>query len=273
MCLLPLIALAVIAQAASVIANNPKRGLAYPNERDHLQDIARAYGTSVSWTYNWGVNSMVSIPSSSGITHVPMQWGVQGAEGFFAQVVGGGYQTVLAFNEPDLPSQSNVSPDQAVRTWKEHIQPLKQKGVRLGSPGISSAPSGKSWLKEFLDKCHDCNVDFIAVHWYGEGGQNFINYLSDIHAAFQRFPVWVTEFGCTSGNDNGEPEHGFRKARVLMPLSDVQTFLRETIGFMDSTGWVEKYAWFAFDRYTAGLRTNLLDGNGNLNTLGRMYVG
>ena len=95
MCLLPLIALAVIAQAASVIANNPKRGLAYPNERDHLQDIARAYGTSVSWTYNWDVNSMVSIPSSSGITHVPMQWGVQGAEGFFAQVVGGGYQTVL----------------------------------------------------------------------------------------------------------------------------------------------------------------------------------
>ncbi|ESK94770.1 glycosyl hydrolase 53 domain-containing protein [Moniliophthora roreri MCA 2997] len=185
-------------------ARNTKRGLAYPNEPAHMRDISKAYGTSISWTYNWAVDPLAAIPQ--GIEPVPMQWGVQGVESFRNLVVQKGYKAILGFNEPDLQSQSNISPSQAATLWETHIQPLKQQGIRLGSPAISSAPApaGKAWLRAFLDQCRSCDIDFIAVHWYGEGAQNFINYLNDVHVTFPGYLIWVTEFGCTSGNDNGE---------------------------------------------------------------------
>lgn len=48
--------------------------------------------------------------------------------------------------------------------WKTYLEPLKTRGVRLGSPAPSSAPSGKIWLQQFLDACAGgCTVDFIAL--------------------------------------------------------------------------------------------------------------
>ncbi len=48
--------------------------------------------------------------------------------------------------------------------WREYINPLHYyyPGVELGSPAPSGAPSGKTWLLDFLDECDGCTVDFIA---------------------------------------------------------------------------------------------------------------
>jgi len=59
-------------------------------------------------------------------------------------------------------------------------EPLRcNHGIRIGSPGISSAPNGISWLKEFLSLicAGGSDVDFYALHWYGEGLGNFCDYL------------------------------------------------------------------------------------------------
>lgn len=48
--------------------------------------------------------------------------------------------------------------------WKTYLEPLRQQGVRLGSPAPSSAPSGLIWLQDFLTSCAGgCTIDFIAL--------------------------------------------------------------------------------------------------------------
>ncbi|KAL0579405.1 hypothetical protein V5O48_002576 [Marasmius crinis-equi] len=280
----------------AVAARNPKRGLAYPTEPGHAQDILKADGINspVSWMYTWDVDPRdVDVPRH--IEFVPMQWGTRGIEGLAEMVIGRGYKNILAFNEPELPGQSNIRVEEAARLWKTFLRPLKTLGggatVRLGSPAVSSAPQGKDWLKRFFELCgSDCGVDFIAMHWYGEGAQNFINYMHDMHATFPRYPIWVTEFGCTSGSDQGAFFALFIAfGMVSEGVSEVKVFLNETLHFLDSSSWVERYAWFAFDvkidqrdanqlssswsygnALSADLFLDLLDIRGNLNALGNL---
>jgi len=92
-----------------------------------------------------------------------------------------------------------MSPQRGAELWRAHVQPLKVQGIRLGSPAPSSAPSGKTWLQDFLGACGgDCTVDFIALHWYGINSTQFVGYLQDFHSTFQR-PIWVTEWACQVG--------------------------------------------------------------------------
>jgi hypothetical protein len=56
-----------------------------------------------------------------------------------------------------------MSPQDGAAMWKQHIQPLKGKGLRLGSPAPTSAPNGKTWIQDFIAACDGCTVDFIAL--------------------------------------------------------------------------------------------------------------
>lgn len=100
---------------------------------------------------------------------------------------------------PQQHDQSNLTPQQGADLWKTHLEPLKAQGILLGSPAPSSAPSGKTWLQDFLTACGGgCSVDFIALHWYAINSTEFIGYLQDFHRTFQR-PIWVTEWACQVG--------------------------------------------------------------------------
>ena len=105
---------------------------------------------------------------------------------------------VLAFNEPDGQSStggSAIPADLAASTWQRQIEPLKQKGVKLGAPAVTGAPSGFTWLQNFFTQCAgNCSVDFIPVHWYG----NFEGLASHVGQVMGTYPniseVWVTEW-------------------------------------------------------------------------------
>jgi hypothetical protein len=45
-------------------------------------------------------------------------------------------QHLMAFNEPDISSQSGLDPNYAAQLYMEQIQPWGNKGVSLGSPAI-----------------------------------------------------------------------------------------------------------------------------------------
>ena len=122
---------------------------------------------------------------------------------------------------PQQADQSNMSPEDGASLWKRHLEPLKSRGMRLGSPAPSSAPSGKVWLQDWLEACAGgCNPDFIALRerasfkilafqllflsflilgpwtdWYGTNASTFQAYLEDFHDTFQ-LPIWVTEWAC-----------------------------------------------------------------------------
>ncbi|KAK1752017.1 alkali-sensitive linkage protein 1 [Echria macrotheca] len=155
--------------------------------------------------------------------------------------------------------------DLAVGEWLRVVEPLRKAGVRCGSPGISSAPHGVTWLKEFVEKVRagGSDVDFYALHWYGEGLGPFYDYLwSTYYQLGADKKVWVTEFATTNWSKENP-----------LPKDVVEEFCRESCKYLDTLDWVEKYAWFGAmrDPGTVGRWAAMLDADGKLTPLGKMY--
>ncbi|KAJ6551420.1 glycosyl hydrolase catalytic core-domain-containing protein [Mycena capillaripes] len=220
----------------------------------------------VSWYYTWGLGSV-----DTDLEFVPMLWGqkdvaqwTDASDGINATIAQRKPTAVLGMNEPQQPGQSNLTPQQGADMWKTYIEPLHAQGLRLGSPAPSSAPSGKTWIQDFLTACDGgCTVDFIALHWYDVNATNFIEYLTDFHDTFQR-PIWVTEWACQ--NFNNGPQ-------CTQP--EVAELLNQTQAFMDAQDWVERYAWFGVMRDLGGVNPDdaMMNSKGQITDLGKQYIG
>jgi len=220
----------------------------------------------VSWYYTWGLSSV-----DTDLEFVPMLWGqkdvtqwTDSSDGINATIAQRKPTAVLGMNEPQETGQSNLTPQQGADMWKSYIEPLHAQGLRLGSPAPSSAPSGKTWIQDFLTACDGgCTVDFIALHYYDVNATKFAEYLTDFHNTFQR-PIWVTEWACQNFNNGPqctEPE--------------VAEFLNQTQVFMDAQDWVERYAWFGVMRDLQGVNPDdaMMNSNGQITDLGKQYIG
>ncbi|KAJ8507118.1 hypothetical protein ONZ45_g10474 [Pleurotus djamor] len=231
-----LLNLSTFTLAHTALAKNSKRGLAFAafsSPNDILH--ANQSTSAISWHYDWSSSPTSSAVAGSHIEYVPMQWGTRGIDGLEGLVRARGAKIVLGFNEPDFAEQSNLSPAQAAQLWKQYIQPLKSSlNVKLVSPAISSADTGIPGA--------------LVWEW-------FVEYLERVHSTFPGKKVWVTEFAETS-----------------MDVNAVSTFMKDALPFLDSTPWIERYAWFAYMRPQNGVAWNLLDGSGNLNRIGKSYV-
>lgn len=102
----------------------------------------------------------------------------------------GGSGHLLAFNEPEQSSQSNLSPQDAANAYLTYMTPFSGR-AQLGSPAVSN--DGASWISEFMSLCSNCGVTFIAVHWYNDytlfdDFQNWVNF-----ACSFGLQVWITE--------------------------------------------------------------------------------
>ncbi|KAI0267409.1 glycoside hydrolase [Gloeopeniophorella convolvens] len=265
LCLAPLVVMATSTQHGQLldVPQPSKAGLAWPNAGS--VDISQYRMTGkVSWYYSWSPS-----PFDTDLEFVPMLWG-QDQIGSWQSTINQTIQqravhAALTFNEPELPSQSNLTAQQGADLWKQYIQPLKTEGLRLGSPAPSSAPSGKTWLQEWLQACAGgCSVDFIALHWYGVDADAFTAYLADFHATFN-LPIWVTEWACQNYVDSSKQ----------CSQDGVSRFMNVTQSFMDSTSYVERYAWFGAMENLQGVNPDnaLMTPDGKINALGEQYIG
>ncbi|KAG5643544.1 hypothetical protein DXG03_000685 [Asterophora parasitica] len=250
-----------------------KRGLAFSSEQTP-GDLNNANQTKshISWQYDWG-NSPPAYIAVSNIEYIPMQWGTGKIEQFADAVAAQGAKTILAFNEPDFDKESNMLATDAAKLWKQYLEPLKAKGIRLGGPAVTGSPTGRPWLAEFFEACTKCSVDFLPIHWYGEGTEGFYNYLWEVHNQFPKLPIWVTEYASTSKNETGRTAPPLRMFRRSRNTLEVAEFLNATITYMDTLDWIERYAWFGFFRPREDAIYNLLGDDGGLNKLGQIYVG
>ncbi|KAG6363996.1 hypothetical protein INS49_009099 [Diaporthe citri] len=225
-----------------------KRGLCWPTD-NHGKDEVLAF-------------------TKPGSKFVPMQWNhvnIDELAGHAAGAGAGAPATVLGFNEPELPDQSNMPAELAAREWLRCVEPLRRAGVRAGSPGISSAPHAVGWLREFLARVRGggSDVDFYCLHWYGAELGQFYDYIwSTHHQLGPDRPAWITEYACTNWS-----------VEDPLPREHVENFARESAKYLDTLDWVERYAWFGpmRDCGAVGRWAAMLDGEGRLTPLGRAY--
>lgn len=207
-----------------------KRGLPY-NDASLTDCFA---GSKVSWAYNWGSSS--DGLDTSKFEYVPQLW--SGSSSFLTNwesdvktALGSGSKYILGFNEPDLSSQANMQPGDAATAYKSYITDLfGSSGVTLGSPAVTNGGGdmGLTWLSSFLGSCSDCNIGFVALHWYDSYANTdyFKQHITQAHEQ-TGLPVWVTEFGTTDGSDE-----------------QISGFLEEVMPWMDEQSFVERYAYF-----------------------------
>ncbi|KAF1941613.1 hypothetical protein EJ02DRAFT_194957 [Clathrospora elynae] len=212
-----------------------KRGLAFPKENNGVagSQYTKYFSSSskVTWMYDW---EAVIDGNAINLEYVPLlhsneQWCTQG---WFTNVANAqkNYKVshVLSFNEPDQVGGggTNMAVADAVAAHRQYIQPLAAQGLRIGSPSVTNsndANKGINYLKQFMAGCSGCQIDFVVAHYYAwDKADDFKNYLQKFHDTFGK-PVWVTEFGVTSGN--------------------ADTFLKQVLPWLDSQSWIERYAY------------------------------
>lgn len=206
---------------------------------EHLKSL------EVSWFYNWGAETDIQ----ADVPFVPM---IFSEEKVKAKIHG---DFVLGFNEPDNEKQANLSAKEALTHWPAIIA----KGRSIGGPAMAGNLLKSEWLAEFM-KARP-KVDFVTVHWYkGVDAKHFIKDLEEIHAKFGK-PVWVTEFAPQTAASSQKDPDKFTAAQVAQ-------FIAETTRWMESTPWVQRYAWHDSRAGTSSLFTE----KGELTTTGKAYA-
>ncbi|KAH8167038.1 hypothetical protein CIB48_g1253 [Xylaria polymorpha] len=219
-------------------ASGGKRGLAY-NDASLVQEFL-TLGGQISWAYNWG-STTADLPE--GVTYYPMLWSPapdhsNGWDAAAKAAISKGADALLSFNEPDIASQANMSPQDAANGHIQWMNPYAGQ-ARIGTPAISSsenANQGIDWLKQFFSACNgQCNC--------------FLAHLDAVHEACDNKPVWVTEFAAESDS--------------------VDDFMTTIVQGLESEqySYVEKYSYFMA---SVG---QLFSSPTELSSYGKIYAG
>ncbi|KAI1754752.1 glycosyl hydrolase catalytic core-domain-containing protein [Xylaria castorea] len=244
------------APTSTPVSSGGKCGLAY-NDASLVQEFL-TLGGQASWAYNWG-----SYPGTlpQGVTYYPMLWSPasdhsNGWDAAAKDAISKGADALLGFNEPDIASQANMSPQAAAAAHIQWMNPYAGQ-ARISTPAISSsenANQGIDWLKQFFTACNgQCKFDFCVAHWYGPGdatgAEQFLSHLKDVNTACDGKPVWVTEFAAESGS--------------------VDDFMSTIVSKLETSeySFVEKYSYFM-----AGVG-ELFTSSTSLSTYGKIYAG
>ncbi|KAJ5545017.1 hypothetical protein N7535_006594 [Penicillium sp. DV-2018c] len=237
-------------------AGSNKRGAAY-NDVAAVDALASSGG--ISWAYDWAGSIFGVLPQ--GVEYVPMLWGAKDFGGWITTIetaLSSGSKYILGFNEPDMPSQANMSPGEAASFYQTHITPFSGQ-AKLISPAVTSSTTtgmGLDWFESFIGSCGSCGISGLAVHWYGNSADEFKSFVTEAMDTASKHgldELWITEFALNS-DVNGSSDLGTTTA-----------FLNDVIPWLDQQTGVTRYSYFmAADRY-------LLSGN-TLNQAGLAYV-
>ncbi|KAI0078714.1 hypothetical protein K474DRAFT_1582441, partial [Panus rudis PR-1116 ss-1] len=244
--------------ADSGISSGGKVGLGWPNGPD--PSLKNFITKNTGALYTWGP----TCPDNSPLPCYHMLWGDKQTADFDKAVKGapGKSNVILGFNEPNQAGQSDMTAQHGCELWKQHIQPKKAAGYTLVSPATTSAPSGMTWMKDFMKCCTGCTIDAVAVHWYGLDADAFIKYLEQWHNAFNK-PILVTEYAV---QDFG----GGKQAT----LDEINAFHKKVGPYMLKQSWVAKFFPFGFmhDMNNVNPKNQLMDAKGNPTPLGKMII-
>lgn len=173
-----------------------KRGLLYNNV--NVTNLFTGPNSKVVWGYN--LDDVTTNPFPQSWDFVPTLFSDD--PGYTApwnedanEMITAGSTHLFAFNEPDVPTQANMTPAAAAQAYKTWMQPFAGK-AKLGAPAVTNgdSPMGLTWLKQFMGNCTGCTIDFVPFHWYGSA-TNFVgfkSYVEQVHNS-TTLPIWISE--------------------------------------------------------------------------------
>ena len=218
------------------LSKSPKRGVAFNFSISEDLPVLSPY---ISWDYNWG-NTSSELSAlwfdTNEMDYCPMCWnGNYSADAIRAYVAAHpATKYLLAFNEPNLTDQANMTPAQAAALWPAVVALAEELNLKLISPAMNYGTlAGYSdpikWLDEFFEQPNVSldDVYAISIHCYmGSAGA--------MAAFVQKFakynkPIWLTEF-CAWENVNS--------------VEAQMDYMSAALNYLETTELVERYAWF-----------------------------
>ncbi|MDB5106436.1 MAG: hypothetical protein JWP91_4125 [Fibrobacteres bacterium] len=238
-----------------------KRGYAYGgNSTADMQAMSKG----VSWWYNWGTTADQGVAGTylaSGVEFVPMVWGKNFIGNADAVIKQDGAKYLLAFNEPNFFSQSNITPLEAAAMWPQIETIARNHNLKIVSPATNFCGGGCNetdpyvWLQKFFAACPNCKVDYIGAHWYACTGDALKWHIGNLKQ-FNR-PIWLTEFSCLDGADKS--------------VAAQKAYMTTALDILEKEPAVFRYSWFT-GRFADVPSINLLGAPGQLTELGQTYV-
>lgn len=248
-------------------ARSPKRGISGPMQ---LESDITLLAPGVCWQYNWG--STVSFPNimhQNGMVFMPMAWnnhfGAKEMRAYKAAYPEAEY--ILAYNEPNLTDQANMTPEVAASYWPELKAVADELGMKLISPAVNYGTlSGYhdpiKWLDEFFAQPGVSldDVAGIAVHCYMPSGESLKSFVR----LFDKYnkPIYMTEF-CHAGSG------------ITNDVAQQQRYMADVLNYMECDDKVGGYSWFMVRGSNSWKAISLLNTNAKepaLTELGAEYV-
>ena len=195
--------------SASASSGGAKRGLGY---NDAALTSCFMDSPNVGWAYNWGSENGGFTPTSS-VNYVPTLWGTRSDftsvwEDNANAAISAGSKYLFSFNEPDMSTQANMSPEDAASAWKQYMEPFAGK-AQLCAPSVTNGGGemGLTWLSNFLAACSDCTIDCVNIHWYSQlqYADTFKDQVTNATTVSGK-PVFVSEFAPTDGSDSDKSD-------------------------------------------------------------------
>lgn len=248
-------------------ARSPKRGLSFNNlSKPDLELLS----PGVCWIYNWGSStSIASMLGDYDMTYYPMVWGGNPNESTIAstQERVPGCDMILAYNEPNLTDQANMTPTRASELWPNLVAVAEKLGMRLTSPAMNYGTlAGYSdpevWLDEFYSKPGVSldDVDATAAHCYMPSGEAFKSFIRKFYKYGK--PVYMTEFCHAQGS-------------ITNNVQSQMKFMCDALNYLENDDMVGGYSWFkerGGNTWSAISLLNINASNPELTDLGKVYV-
>ena len=253
-------------------AKSTKRGIAY-DLADPLDFQALSPG--VSWWYNWSSQPNKQVPADYvvqyGVDYYPMLWNsnydATAVESFLH--ANPAIKYLLVMNEPNLTSQSNLTPAQAAAIWPGYEAISAHTGVKIVGPQITWGTMAAfndpvAWMDAFIAAYQAANggrgpqIDYLAFHWYDYGLSGQLDRLTKYGKQF-----WVTEFANWHSQNDGAQ---------IDTLAKQEAQMKDMVATCESRADVVRYAWFT-GRWNNDVHfTSLLSTPGQLTDLGKLYL-
>ena len=219
-------------------ARSLKRGVSFSNNDPFYSGDFAKIGAGCSWFYTWGNThtNFTAEQADAQLDFYPMAW----SAGYNANQIRAYKQAhpeceyLLAFNEPMLGGQANMTVAQVVAAWPALKALADELDMKLVSPAVTYGNVGPSdpvaWLDQFFASVPLDDVDAIAIHSYMAAPSAMMWYVGRFYKYNK--PIWLTEFCAWE-----DLPAGFNR-------DDQQNYMCDVVNFLESDPHVARYAWF-----------------------------